>query len=246
MKTCRRCWKQFEIWQEEKKILKKFKFKIWDFNIEVPDPDLCPDCRLRNLFMFRNERFFYKNFCSICWKPVISVFSPYKNFKVVCKDCEDKIANEKIFTDYQKWEFFTRLKKLLLSVYLPSTFSWNVNWGIFYNHVTNSENIFFSYSVTKSKNIFYSRRIINSKNVKDSILVYDSENVLDSIGVVGSKNIVGSFDVENSQNIYFSIGIKNKNYIFLNEDYSKRVSEFEKLVAKLKDYNFYLRCKRKF
>jgi hypothetical protein len=57
---------------------------------------------------------------------------------------------------------------------------------------------------------------------------------------------VGSFDVENSQNIYFSIGIKNKNYIFLNEDYSKRVSEFEKLVAKLKDYNFYLRCKRKF
>jgi len=49
MKICRRCWKQFEISTEEKKLLKKFKFKIWDFKVGIGEPDLCPDCRLRNL-----------------------------------------------------------------------------------------------------------------------------------------------------------------------------------------------------
>ena len=246
MKTCRRCWKKFEISAEERRLLKKFKFKIWDFKTDIGEPELCPDCRSRNLFMFRNERFFYKNFCSICGKPVVSIFSPYLNFKVVCKECEKKVNNDDYFLDYKKWKFFNQIRELLSKVYLPANFWWNVSWWVFYNHVTNSENIFFSYSVTKSNNVFNSWRVINSKNVKDSILVYDSENVLDSIGIVDSKNVVCSFDVTGSKEVYFSVWVKNKEYVFFNEDFSNRKDEFEKLKRKLKSYNFYLKYKKKF
>ena len=78
MKTCTKCQNEFEITASDLKFYEK---------ISVPGPKKCPDCRLTNRLLFRNEyNFFYDN-CASCEKSIITTYNPVLNFVIYCNDC---------------------------------------------------------------------------------------------------------------------------------------------------------------
>ena len=68
-KTCQNCQIDFLIKKEELDFYKK---------IQVPVPKLCPDCRLQQRMMFRNERTLYKRKSDALNSQgeIFSIFSP--------------------------------------------------------------------------------------------------------------------------------------------------------------------------
>src|SRR3989344_1106554 len=111
-KICQNCKKDFEIGKEE---------LIFYDKIKVPTPKLCPDCRLQQRMVFRNERTLYKRKSDVPHSQgeIFSIFSP---------DSKQKVYDHKTWwgdswdatsygqdIDFSK-PFFEQLKNLWLNV----------------------------------------------------------------------------------------------------------------------------------
>jgi len=77
-KTCQNCKNKFVIEPADFEFYKK---------IDVPEPTWCPGCRMQRRMASWNERVLYKRKCDLCKKPMITLYSPDKPFKVYCNKC---------------------------------------------------------------------------------------------------------------------------------------------------------------
>lgn len=59
-----------------------FEYKDGKLKAKLPTPTLCPEERERRRLSFRNESKLYKNTCTATGKPIISIFSPDKEYEV--------------------------------------------------------------------------------------------------------------------------------------------------------------------
>src|SRR3989338_7546442 len=120
-KVCKTCKKNFEIGKDELNFYKK---------IDVPVPNLCPDCRLERRMVFRNERTLYKRKSDVAGSSgeIISIFSPESQQKVYDHktwwgDSWDAISYGQDI-DFST-QFFEQLKKLWRNV--PDIALMNIN-----------------------------------------------------------------------------------------------------------------------
>ena len=74
---CRVSGKDFVVTEWEQDLLRR---------MELPLPTLCPDERLRRRLVRRNERKIYKDKCDLTGKPIISLYSSDKPYKVYSQD----------------------------------------------------------------------------------------------------------------------------------------------------------------
>ncbi|MFA6992699.1 MAG: hypothetical protein WC269_05505, partial [Candidatus Gracilibacteria bacterium] len=86
MKTCLQCKMSFEVSSQDREYLKKVSFKIGGTPMEIPEPKLCPLCRQRRRFSFRNERNLYRRKCDGSGKEIISMYAPNSPYKVYAQD----------------------------------------------------------------------------------------------------------------------------------------------------------------
>jgi len=238
-KKCLWCWKYFSIFELQKNIEKKLKVNI--------QQNLCYDCFLRKLMMFRNETNIYKNVCAKCWKNIISIFPPESKEIIYCFDCyenDDFSKKEKKEIDIENIEkIFLKLYEKTPKKALVNENSENSKYA---NYVWMSKNIYLSYLIySESQNIFYSYYVLNSKDCIDCCSIRDCEKCLECINTIESYNCYYSYNLVNCQNCYFSLGLQNcnncifssnlinKQYYIFNKEYKKE--EYEKILKNLKN-----------
>src|SRR6185295_3633885 len=73
MNTCRKCATEFKIAPESMAFYER---------MGVPTPRNCPDCRMRQRIMFRNEHKLYKRTCDGTGKSIISIYDTAVSFPV--------------------------------------------------------------------------------------------------------------------------------------------------------------------
>lgn len=87
MKTCTQCSSQFEVTDSDRAFYDRVSPVINGKKYAIPEPELCPDCRLQRRMMWRNTWSFYKTPCGLCKKEVLHIYAPERGYIPYCQEC---------------------------------------------------------------------------------------------------------------------------------------------------------------
>ena len=238
-RNCQNCKKDFTIESED--------FNFYE-KIKVPLPTFCSWCRFIRRMAYRNDRTLYKRKCDMCSKDLIASYSKNVPFPVYCRECYygdgwDPLSFG-IEVDINK-NFFEQYKELSSKV--PRVAVWQINCvnSEYSNNLTDSRNIYLSFSVTKgSENVFYSKNVDSSREIVDCLNVINGgEGLYENIEAQGnynsqylflSRNCIDSYyliDCANCTNCFLSHNLRNKQFCIRNQQYSREdyFRELEKM-----------------
>ena len=156
MPECKQCQSQFEVTEIDHQFYDTVSPTFNGKKYPIPEPKLCPDCRLQRRLAFRNERTLYHRKCDLTDKEIVSTYSPDKPFKVYDQsewwsDKWDAMEYERDF-DFSK-PFSEQLKALYSDVPHISLYTTNVENSYYTNHGLNLKNC---YLLFKKNNIWFS------------------------------------------------------------------------------------------
>lgn len=216
--------------------------------IKVPPPTWCPECRMIRRLSWRNERALFKNKCGFCGKTTVSMYAPETKAIVYCFSCwfSDNWDASDYGVDYDfSRNFFEQWNDLYKAV--PRFPLWHNRNALncdYANFISDSKDVYLSYSVVNAERITYSWATDKSSDCIDCGFVTDSELCYENIEshknyhssyLVQSENCINSsflFDCSNCQDCMLSFNLRNKRYVFGNKQFSK--DEYEKI---LKEYD---------
>ena len=260
-KTCKQCQCTFDITDRDLEFYDKVSPSFGWKKYEIPTPTLCPDCRQQRRLSFRNERKLYKRECDASGKPMISIYSPDKKYKVYdsrfwWSDNWDPLSSG---IDYNSEISFFQQFDILLS----NTPLWwiivvnDVQESPFTNYTAASIRVYMSVDIFESEDIYHCTTIKRCKNLLDCYDLEDSQYVYmwcfsrelyNCKYVSYSKNCKNSSYLYGCENLSFSdfcVWLRDKKYYILNKEYSKEdyeqfwenndkediIKEYEKLLA---------------
>jgi len=249
MPTCKNCNVDFEITDEDRQFYKK---------IDVPEPSLCPNCRMQRRMVWRNERKLYQRKCDITGKTIFSTYSPDSQVKVCDKDhwFTDKFDGQDFGRDYNfNRPFFEQFMELTREVPFPSLRverSENSDYNI---DASDCSNCYLCSRTHQSQDMLYTYRGNSSSSCVDCYQAVKSELLYECVECVSCYNCKYLFFCDNCNDCSFSIDCRNcsdcfmctnlrkKKYCFMNkqlskEEYKKKLSEF--------DFNSYLHVQKAF
>jgi hypothetical protein len=263
-KSCSSCSQQFSVTDTDIQFYDKLSPVINGKKFQIPEPELCPDCRCQLRVSHRNEANLYHNKSALSGKQIISLFSSEKPHKVFAE--EEWSSDEWDAMDYGRdfnfnRNFFEQFSELDLDVprsNLMTIIGTNEN-SPYTTGTGYCKNCHLINSSENCEDCFYSKLVQTCKNVIDSTYVNDSEIIYECFSV---RNCYSCFYLSYSQNCtdcYFSenlnackdcflcTNLTQKQYCFMNEqltkeEYKKRIEGFlgsnvntEKLKNVLKD-----------
>ncbi|KKT02227.1 MAG: Epidermal growth factor receptor [Candidatus Peregrinibacteria bacterium GW2011_GWF2_43_17] len=236
--TCRITGREFTVTEWEQEHLKKFG---------VPLPTLCADERLRRRLAHRNERKLYKRNCDLAGKPIISIYSPDKPFKVYSQEAwwGDKWDAKDYGREYDFsrpfFEQFTDLQKEVPVLCLMNKNGVNSDYC---NITHGNKNCYLVFGGDFNEDCMYSIFSMHSRNMADVYWVNKSELVYDSINCIhcysikycedcqNCSNSSFLFACRNCQNCFACVGLVAKQYCIWNKQYSRE--EYEKTIKQFK------------
>jgi len=239
-KICKNCEKNFEIGEEEFGFLKK---------IQVPAPKFCPDCRLQQRMMFRNERTLYKrkSDASNAVGEIFSIFSPDSDQKVYDHktwwgDSWDALSYGQEI-DFNK-PFFEQLKTLWRNV--PDIALMNINpVNSDYCSITEgNKNCYLVIGGDFNENVMYSSFTFNVKDSIDLHWVSKSDLSYESVDCISCSRLLYSrqsdscldsaflFNCRNCSNCFGCVNLRNAQYCFWNvqldkESYTEKMKNID-------------------
>jgi len=245
-KACTRCKQSFEITDQDILFLDKLSPTIAWQKYNLPVPDMCPLCRQQQRCAFRNRRNLYKRKCDLTGRPIISMYSPDKPYKIYYnKDYETKFDA----IDYAKEidltrSMLTQLKELQLQVprFHSAVVTDTMENAEYVNGSHGTKDSYLSFSVTECEKVYYCEGIYRSVNCIDCYHVHDCElcyeciessKMYKSIGCnycVNCSHCTLCFDCENCQNCFGCVNQVGKSYCIFNQQYSKE--DYAKELAK--------------
>ncbi|USN57471.1 MAG: hypothetical protein H6766_03390 [Candidatus Peribacteria bacterium] len=257
-RTCRHCSSSFDIMQEDLDFYAKVSPKFGDYVAEIPTPTLCPDCRQRRRLAFRNERKLYTRTCDASKKPIISMYSPDKPYKVYDQkiwrsDARDPMDYGRDF-DFSR-TFTEQFGELIKDTPFPSLYNYFGENSDYCNCCNYERSCYLTSSASQNQNSLYSAYIIDCKNTVDSYMVFRCENsyglvdCYDSYGLLYCSNTRNSSsswfltNCTNCQSCYNCDGLDNAKYCFDNQQYSQE--EYQKLLDNVNHLETFSRWKNR-
>jgi len=265
-RQCKKCQQEFIIETDDFSFYKK---------MNVPAPMICPDCRFKQLALWRNEMSLYSGRkCEMCEKNILSMYNPKSLYNTVCYKCymSDSWDAKDFAQDYQTDKpFFEQLNDLFHKVPKNTTFlstgdGPNIN-SEYANMSGGLKNCYLIFNCGSTENASYSRGVRFSKDFSDCYFgenierCYECINVLKSNGLIFARNTFGSIDsiftlnCGNVNNCFGCVNLRNKSYHFFNEplshdEYKKKVSEIIGSYSKMQEiqkkfYEFSLKFPRR-
>ena len=253
-KTCQNCKKNFTLDRQELDFYAKMK---------VPTPKICPDCRLQQRMIFRNERTLYKRKIEVDGKEkdIISIFAP---------DSDQKVFDHKTWwgdtwdvmdygqdVDFTK-PFFEQLKTLWRNV--PDVALMNINpVNSDYCSITEgNKNCYlvvggdFNENVMYSSFTFYTKDSIDLHWVSKSDLSYESSDCISCSRLLYSRQCEACldsaflFNCKNCSNCFGCVNLRNASYCFFNEQLDKETYENKMKEIDLSSHSQIEEFKKKF
>ncbi|MDD3302345.1 MAG: hypothetical protein PHN31_02235 [Candidatus Gracilibacteria bacterium] len=202
----------------------------------IPTPTLCPDCRQQRRLAFRNERKLYKRTCDATGKPIISIYSPDKPYKVYNQefwwsDKWDALKYGKEF-DFSK-SFFHQIKELLDSVPKQCLIGANNTNSEYTNLTANNKDCYYIFESSNNENSLFGYWLQKSNNCVDCNFIHECENCYECMNCYNCFESKFLFSCKNCRNSYFledCIGcnncfcctnLVNKEYYIFNKKFTK-------------------------
>jgi hypothetical protein len=240
-RNCQNCKKDFSLTPDD--------FSFYE-KMDVPAPNVCPDCRFKMRALFRNETTLYSGQkCGLCNKSIVTMYNPKSPYTIYCYDCfySDKWDPRSYAKDFDfERPFIEQMKEFLISVpkialYLSLGYGENVN-SEYVNMASGCKNCYLVFNTGPAEETLYSRGLRNSMDSSDLYFgfaidrCYESINIQESNGVTHGQNVVSCVDshfllnCSGLINCFGCVNLRNKSNCFLNEqlskdEYNKRVSE---------------------
>jgi len=238
-KVCQNCKKSFTIEPAD--------FKFYE-KMDVPAPTFCPECRLVRRLSFRNERNLYPGTCHMCKKPVISMYSGDKPYKVYCQPdwWSDKWDGLEYAREYDfSRPFFDQFNELMHEVpwtSLMTTYTTLVN-SDYVNLAGYVKNCYLISHADHNEDCYYGSAIKYSRDCVDITMMQQAEFCYDSLNIMQGYQNFYSADCENCNDVYFSknlvgcsncfgcVNLRHKSYyifnkLFSKQNYEKKIKEF--------------------
>ncbi|MDP3971246.1 MAG: hypothetical protein Q8P90_06195 [bacterium] len=229
---------------------KTFYIAEWDINFyknwDVPNPDLCSDCRRQQRLAFRGANFYMRK-CDLCNDIVMSFFSPkVQDFTIYCNDCwqSDKWDGFDYGRDFDgSRSFFEQFNDLYRQVpkhasnaienensqYIISAHR-NKNCYVG-DEFDFTEDSYYGYSYQDCKDICDSvyvgkcelgYELIKCKNCYRCVYVFNSYNCMDGYFLINCRGVKNSILCSNLRNVEYHV---------LNKPVPKE--QFEKMRAEI-------------
>ncbi len=236
-KICKSCKKEFEIEKED--------FNFYEL-VNAPIPENCPDCRLQNRLLWRNEKALYYRVCDLCDKKIISIYSVNKPFKIYCRECFHgdnwDALSFGLSVDFSK-SFLEQFRELQLKVPRISSFVFQNTLSEYVNGAAFNKNCYMIFVSDHNEDTLYSYATFNSRTSVDLLNCDGCEICYECITCIKCYRTAFSEDCSNSQDLLFCknltncqncigcVNLRNVNYAIFNQVYSKE--EYIKKVAEL-------------
>ncbi len=252
MSNCSKCKVEFDIRREDREFYKRF---------DVPDPLMCPDCRLQHKLCFRNERTFCKNKSSLSDQSMISIYCPDNRYKVICREewWNDKYDASQYGRDFDFGRpFFEQFQELLLDVPRIGLFNVNPTNSDYCQQAYDNKNSYLCVVVEKCEDCMYVTHSNSLRDCFDCSFLHDCElcyECLDSNKLYAcvncqscqnSSDLIQCYDCIGCKNCVGCYGLRNKQYCIMNEQYSKEAYQEKIRVLELHKYSKFLNCQRYF
>lgn len=259
-KNCEKCGIKFKITKSELDFYKKISPKFKEKTYEIPSPNTCPVCRLKQRTCQRNEQYLYKNKSATDDSILVSIYPPNSPLKIISQtewfsDQFDALEYGCDF-DFQK-PFFEQFNVLLQVVPYANMVVVNNENSDYTTGTAFCKNYYLINSSEYCEDCYYGKLLQSCKNTVDSAYIYDSEllyqcfnlrNAYNCHYVYNSQNVTDCFysdNLNNSKNCFLCTNLNSKEYYFLNEklskaEYHKKVEDFlkqHKLEEILKIFN---------
>jgi len=245
MNTCKQCQHPFEITQDDLNFYDKISPIFNGEKFRIPAPQFCPECRHQRHLAFRNERKLYQRTCDLTRKPILSIYSPDKPYKVYERDAwwSDKWDALKYGRDFNFSKTLSeQLKNLYEDVPHVALYNINIENSQYTNYALNQKNSYLIFGGGNDEDCLYGKFIVYCKDVVDCLAVYSSELCYE--GVASERCYNCKFfvhcrscndctmieDCSACSDCIGCFGLRNKHHCIFNHQYSKE--EYKNLKQK--------------
>ncbi len=245
VKKCRQCLDSFETTPDEESQRRLVAVKVGSQEFPIPEPSLCPLCRLQQRMVWRAELHLYKRKSSRSNRDIISYYPPEIPHKIYHR--EEFWSDDWNALDYGRdfdftRPFFEQFSELMLEVPLLALSGNNNEENSEYiNNASWNKNCYLVAGANYSENCYYGHYINHCKSSVDNSHIHHCELCYDCIECSHSYNLHHSFNAHNCIDCYFldscrsctncfgCVNLANSQYCFFNEqltadEYKKRVS----------------------
>lgn len=213
----------------------------------IPYPELNADERLRLRTSHRNERFIYKRKCDATGKPIVSIYSPDKPYKIYQQDYwfSDKWDSLKYGRDFDLSRgFFEQFKELQLDVPRANMMTMQNENSEYTTGTGFCRNCYLINSSENCEDCYYGKLFQKCKDCVDCSYIYDSEICYGCFNAKGLYNCKFVYNSANSNdcsycdnvsrcnNCFLCTNLNGKEYYFKNQKCSK-----EEYEEKIKEYS---------
>jgi hypothetical protein len=231
-KTCKTCAKEFEVRKEDLAFYEQMK---------VPVPGFCPDCRLLQRLVWRNEKTLYRRECDMCKKAMISIYAPDSPYTIYCRECFhsdnwDPLSYGSAI-DFSR-PFLEQFQQLQLKVPRLASFVFQNIQSEYVNGAAFNKNCYMMFVSDYNEDSFYSYATFGSHassdllNCSECEMCYESSTCTKcyktffSEDCSGSQNLLWCKNCTNCQDCIGCVNLKNARYGLFNAIVSKE--EYEK------------------
>lgn len=242
-KECIKCGLGFVVTDEDVAFYEKISPVFVGKKFLVPAPEDCPECRMKQRMVFRNESTLYRRKCSKTAKDIIAMYDQNAPFPVYSPEVwfGDGWDARDYGMDFDfSRSFFEQFIELRNKVPHLSLISSNNQNCDFCNIVGDCKDCYLIYGSVECEDCYYGSPF-RCKKCCDSLLLRGSElciQCLDSdklYNCIYCQNCTNSHDLQfcigvyNSSNCFGCVNFNRRQYCILNQQYSKE--EYERLLG---------------
>jgi len=244
-KNCTKCQNQFEVTEQDLKFYDHISPVFGGKKYSVPAPTLCPDCRLKNRMIFRNQTAIFQRPSFPDGKMIFSMHPPSAPFPVMtnedwASDNWDPLSYGQDF-DFTR-PFFEQFKELRDRVPQYARISLrneNCDYG---NNLSDNKNCYMVFSISNAEDCMYAENSWGSKDCIECTNTLQSERCYDCTDCLRCYNLQSSEFSENCSDSYFlafcrstkncfgCVNLRNAEYCIFNEQKTKE--EYEAFIKK--------------
>src|SRR3989344_3836089 len=255
-KICQNCKELFTIEPDD--------FSFYE-KLNVPPPTFCPDCRQQRRLAWRNDIILSSRNCTLCNKPIVSIYAPDSGMTAYCQKCwwgdgwEPKEYRQDYDPSKSFFEQFIELQRRVPALTMVNDNEIRSINSEYTHDFSLGKNCYMTFVAWKLEDCLYNYYAINCKEVVDALYsMGDCELTYETVytekcygckyvyysGLLSNCSFV--YDCRDCTDCFMCVGLRHKRYCFKNKQYTKE--EYEKILEeyRLDTYSGVERAKEEF
>jgi hypothetical protein len=261
MKSCTQCQAEFEITDSDRAFYDKLGPVFNGKKYLIPEPTLCPECRLQRRLIWRAELNLFTRKSDLSGKQMLSFYPP--NADCIVYSPEEWLSDDWDPLEYGRdfdfsRPFFEQFAELVREVPLQALSLHSNENSDYINNASWNKNCYLLAGANFNEDCYYGNYVDHNKSCIDNNFVNKSELCYDCVNCRECFNLKYSFNCRNcsdsaflynsqsSRHCFGSSNLVEKEYVFYNEQLGKEEYERRLQGLELDQHNRVQRAKEHF